>query len=142
MKVIVKARHMNLTPALKAHAEEKLGEALKRIFDRPAAKIEIELSDLGNVKSGSKECRVIVHMPRGKPITISEFHDDMYSAINLAHDGLLEQVKRERGRRRDSQRVQKESEKSRRETARESLTSQQETWEVEVQEFEKSARAR
>ena len=45
MKVIVKARHMDLTPALKNHAEEKLGEALKRIFDRPAAKIEIELSE-------------------------------------------------------------------------------------------------
>jgi len=141
MKVIVKARHMDLTPALKNHAEEKLGEALKRIFDRPAAKIEIELSDLGNVKSGSKECRATVHMPRGKPITISEFHDDMYSAINLAHDRLLEQVKRERGRRRDSQRARKESEKSKAQTARETLTSKQEPWEAEVQEFEKSARS-
>ena len=33
MKLIVKARHMNLTPALKAHAEQKLGDAIKKIFD-------------------------------------------------------------------------------------------------------------
>lgn len=140
MKVIVKARHMTLTPALKAHAEDKLGNALMRIFDRPAAKIEIELSDLGNVSNGTKECRATVHMPRGKPITISEIHDDMYSAINLAHDRLLEQVKRERGRRRVTGRARKQSEQKRAATARENLTTEPEAWEKEVDEFEGSTR--
>jgi ribosomal subunit interface protein len=138
MKVIVKARHMTLTPALKAFAEEKLGDALARIFDRPAAKMEIELTDNGNVSTGSKECRATVTMPHGNPITISEAHDDMYSAINLAHDRLLEQVKRERGKRRDNTRSRKESEERRHQTARDNLTSEPEKWEEEVMEFEQS----
>ena len=140
MKVIVKARHMNLTPSLKAHAEEKLGKALMRIFDRPAAKIEIELADLGQVRQGSKECRAIVHMPGGKPITIVEHDDDLYSAINLTHDRLLEQVKRERGRRRGTARTQKHAERTRQATARENLTAAPEPWEQEVVEYEKSKR--
>lgn len=138
MKVIVKARHMNLTPALTTHAEEKLGNALMRIFDRPAAKMEIELSDNGNLATGGKECRVTVYMPKGNPITISETHEDMYSAINLAHDRLLEQVKREQGRRRSTNRARKESEERRNQTAKDALTVAPEPWEAEVMEFEQS----
>lgn len=136
MKVIVKARHMHLTRSLRAHAEEKLGRAVARIFDRPAARIDIELSDLGNVNGGSKECRVSVHMPKGKTINIHEVHEDLYSAINLAHDRMLEQVKRERGRRRMAQRARRESQKLRHQTAREVLTVAPEPWELEVAEFE------
>jgi len=141
MKVIVKARHMNLTTSLKEHATSKLGDALKRIFDRPAAKIEIELSDLGQVHDGSKECRVTVHMPLGKSITICEAHDDMYSAINLAHDRLLNQVKRERGKRRDNHRSRRMAQRDRQQTARESLTAPREAWEMEVRAFEESKHA-
>ena len=136
MKVIVKARHMNLTRSLRAHADEKLGAAVARIFDRPAVKIEIELSDLGHVVGGTKECRVTVHMPHGKPIVISEIHEDLYSAINLAHDRLLETVKRERGRRRRSSRNRKEIERRKADTARANLTTAPEAWESEVQEYE------
>ena len=52
MRVIVKARHIKLTPSLTLHAQEKLGGSLMRIFDRPAAKIEIELTSLGQFKNG------------------------------------------------------------------------------------------
>ena len=140
MKVIVKARHMDLTDAMRVHAEEKLGQALMRIFDRPAAKIEIELSDLGHVRAGSKECRVVVHMPGGKSITISELDDDLYSAINLAHDRLLEQVKRAQGKRRHNHRNRLSHQEERRRTARNSMTSNHELWEMELQEFEHSQR--
>ena len=143
MKVIVKARHMNLTPSLRAHAEEKLGQALSRILDRPAARMEIELSDLNHVVGGTKECRVTVYVPRGKAITIHESHDDLYSAINLVHDRLLEQVKRETGRRRrHSHRQRLASERTRRATAREVLTAQPEVWENELREYEESQTVR
>ena len=139
MKVIVSARHMNLTPKLKAYAEEKLGQALMRIFDRPALKIEIELSDLGKFKDrASKECRATVYMPRGKTINISEVGDDMYKAIDLCHDRMLHQVKRERGRRRDTGRTRKGAERKRAQTAREALTAAPEVWESELQQFEAS----
>jgi putative sigma-54 modulation protein len=137
MRVIVKARHMNLTPALKAHAEEKLGDALMRIFDRPAAKIEIELNDIGNVRDGAnKECRVTVFVPGGKTINIIEIDDNMYKAIDLAHDRVLQQVKRERGKRRNTTSRRKMAEKERNETARAELTLAPEPWEEEVAEFE------
>jgi ribosomal subunit interface protein len=144
MKVIVKARHMNLTPALKAHAEDKLGKAIMRVFDRPAAKIEIELSDIGHVRDKSdKECRVTVFMPKGKTIVICEVDDEMYKAIDLAHDRLLEQVKRERGRKLTGARNRKEAESQRARTARETLSTANgggtvEPWEQEVKRYESS----
>ncbi|MFC1610738.1 ribosome hibernation-promoting factor, HPF/YfiA family [Myxococcota bacterium] len=124
MKLIVKARHMNLTPALKAHAELKLGDAIKKIFDKPAAKLEVELSELGRTKDGlDKECRVTVFMPRGKTIVISEVSDDMYKAIDLVRDRLMHQVKRQRAKKRVTARGRKEAGKKRAATARKSLTS-------------------
>jgi len=142
MKVIVKARHMDLTPALKSHATAKLGDALKRIIDKPALKMEIELSDLGqHVHDGNKECRVTIQMPQGKSITICELHDDMYSAVNLAHDRMLKLVKRELGKKRDNTKSQKMAQDRRRETARDSLTAAPEVWETEVSEFEGSQTA-
>ena len=140
MRVIVKGRHMNLTPALKAHAEEKLGKAIIRIFDRPAAEVEIELNDVGNVRDGKdKECRVVVRMPHGKSINITEVDDDMYKAIDLAHDRLVTQVKRERERRQDKSPSRKAAEGERAATAREALTAGPEPWEKEVEEFEGSS---
>ena len=139
MKVIVKARHMNLTQSLKGHAEDKLGKALMRVFDRPAAKIEIELSDLGQTKDKSnKECRVTVFMPKGKTIVIVEAADDMYKAVDLAHDRLLLSVKRERERKRDASRDRKSAAEERDRLARGALTGGEEPWEAEVRMYEAS----
>ena len=139
MKVIVKARHMNLTAALKLHAEHKLGDAIMRIFDRPAAKIEIELCDLGHVQDGaSKECKATVFMPKGKTIVICEVDDDMYKAIDLAHDRLLLQVKRERGRKQKATQTRKLAVRERALTARQNFTAEPEVWESEVREYERS----
>ena len=138
MKVIVKARHMTLTPALRAHAEAKLGNAIMRIFDRPALKIEIELSDLGTQKPANKECRATVYMPKGKTINISEINDDMYKAIDLCHDRLIHQVKRQRDRKKNTGRVRKHAEKDRAAIARNNLTTEPEAWEDELEQFEQS----
>ena len=139
MRVIVQGRHMDLTPALTAHAEEKLGQSLMRIFDRPAAKIEIELSDLGHVTGrNSNECRVSVFIPHGRAINITEIDDNMYKAIDLARDRLIEQVKREQGRKRHVSRTRKEAARLRDETARGLMTAEHEPWEDEVAEYEDS----
>ena len=140
MQVIVKARHMTLTPALTRHAQEKLGICVMRVFDRPGAKIDIELSDLGaGVRDGEdKECRVTMFMPKGKPIVICEVDDNMYKAIDLAHHRLLTRVKRERGRKNDTSTVRKHAARDRALTARGSLTADREAWEDEVVEFEQS----
>ncbi|MBN1962867.1 MAG: ribosome-associated translation inhibitor RaiA [Deltaproteobacteria bacterium] len=137
MIVIVKARHMNLTPSLKEHAEQKLGNALMRIIDKPSMRIDIELNAIGHVRDGkNKECRVTVVMPRGKTINLVEVDEDMYKAIDLAHDRLLEQVKRERDRRLNTSNRRKQAKKARAETARKNMTTARETWEDEVQQYE------
>ena len=139
MRVIVKARHFNLTKSLRLHAQEKLGDSLMRILDRPSAKIEIELSSVGEFKDGeNKECRVQVFMPHGKAINITEIDDDMYKAIDLAHDRLLTQVKRQRGKKRNTARIRKEAERMRSRTARGELTSSPEDWELELAEYNNS----
>lgn len=137
MIVIVKARHMDLTPSLKEHAEQKLGKALMRILDKPSMRVDIELTAVGHVRDGKdKECRVTVQMPRGKAINIVEVDEDMYKAIDLAHDRLLEQVKRERDRRQNASNRRKEASRARDETARQNLTTAREPWEDEVRQFE------
>ena len=138
MKVIIKARHMHLTAALRAHAEEKLGSALSKIFDRPAAKIEIELSELGHVHGGTKECRATLWFPGGNTITICEAGDDLYSAINLAHDRMANQIKRQLGRRRQTKKARQSARRRRTSAALENLTVSPERWEREVQEYERS----
>ena len=139
MKIIVKARHMTLTDSLTAYAEEKLGHAITRVFDQPAARIDIELCDMGHVHDRSdKVCRVTVFMPKGKTIVICEADDNMYKAIDLAHDRLLLQVKRERDRKTKVTRVRKWAARDRALTARASLTVQPERWEEEVREYERS----
>ena len=136
MQVIVKARHMNLTDSLRAHASEKLGDSVMRVFDRPAAKIEIELSELAVKDGDDKECRVTVFVPRGKAITITEVGDDMYKAIDLAHDRLLMTVKRERDRCGNIHQRRRAAERERLQTMREELTAGSEPWERELAEYE------
>ena len=142
MQFVVKGRHMNLTNSLKAHAREKLGESLMRIFDKPAAKVEIELADLGDVQDqDSKECRVTVFIPHGPSINIRETDDDMFKAIDLARDRLINQVKRAQGKKRHTSRDRKDAERARQNTATRSLTAPREEWEREVDEFELSRSA-
>ena len=136
MRVILKSRHINLTNSLKTHAQEKLGNSLMRIFDRPAAKVEIELTSLGKFKDGqNQECRVQLFMPHGKTINITEIDDDMHKAIDLAHDRLLTQVKRERSKKNNNSRARKSAERHRNTLAWRELTSKPERWEIELEEY-------
>ena len=137
MQKIVKARHMKLTDPLKNYAEAKLAGVLTRVFNGPAVKIDIELSKLAHVANGTdNECRVVVSMPKGKPVVIDQQSGDMYTAINLAHDRLMRQVVRERRRSRKPARLRKMAARQRDVIASEELTSTPEVWEREVQEYE------
>ena len=65
----------------------------------------------------------------------------MYKAIDLAKDRLVEQVKRERGRRRNTSRTRKAAAKRRQFETKENLSSAPEKWEREVLEYENSSPA-
>ncbi len=104
MHVIVKARHMNLTQALRSYAEEKLGASLRKIADSDAMHLLVELDDLGQLHrhESNKACRIHVYMPRHRPLILNEVDSNMYKAIDLAHDRILTLVKRELERSRTS----------------------------------------
>lgn len=102
MQLIVKGRHLQLTESLKQYVDEKIGAEVDHILNRPAIKVEVELSDELASKGGTdKECRVTLAVPRGKTLVITEVADDMYAAIDLAKDRLSRALKRELERRRE-----------------------------------------
>jgi ribosomal subunit interface protein len=137
MQKIVKGRHMKLTDPLKNYAEAKLASVVGRVFNRPAVKIDIELSKLGHVANGSdNECRVVVSIPKHKPVIINQQSADMYQAINLAHGRLMQQVVRERRRARKISQQRKMAQRHRDEVAFEELSCTPEVWEHEVKEYE------
>ena len=141
MQVIVKARHMNLTPALRAYAEKKLGASVMRIFDKPAAKLEIELGALAHSQDGNvHECRITAFLPKAKTIHIVESADDMYKAIDNAHDRLLEDVKRQRGKVKRVARHRKDLSRKRMAKA-DSDGRDKPLWEREVFQYERSMSA-
>lgn len=143
MQVIVKARHTTLTPSLRAHAIEKLGRSVQRIFDRPAAKIEIELGEIVAKNGEDKECRVTLFMPKGRTVCITEIDDDMYKAIDLAQDRLLQQIKRARGKRKQARKTRRAAQQARLQTMRENLSvveaAPEPGWEQELESFERSS---
>ena len=96
MQTIIKARHMLLTPTLSDYSQNKLAEATARLMDEPAARLDIELSHLGRAHDRrDMRCRAKIRVPHGRQLVISVCANDMYKAIDRAHDGLMMAVKRE-----------------------------------------------
>lgn len=130
MHVVLKALHMKLTPSLKQYAEEKLRDAVLRVCDQPASTLAIELMELGHTRNKQdKECRVLVYLPHGHTVVISEIDDTMYKAIDLAHDRLMLCVKREREKRQSMSHRRKWAARHRNRTAHNSFTPELEPWE-------------
>ena len=86
MHVVVSSRHMDLTPALKAHAEAKAGK-LTKYFDRIQ---EIEVVILPDGTDISVE--VIVNAEHKREFVGHHHHADGYTAINECVDKLERQL--------------------------------------------------
>ena len=140
MQKTVKARHTKLTDALRNYVDEKITAPLARVFDDPAAKLEVRLDDYKHASGGQKEeCSVHFMMPAGHEILITETDDDMYKAIDAVHARLLPQVRKERDRVVDGHQRKRSAAKERAEVARFQLTGQREEWEREAAMYERSA---
>lgn len=96
MKTSITARHMPLTVKLGRYAEDKIGLVVERLVGGPAARLDIELSQMGHVADGrNMRCRARVAVPRGRQLVVWLRDDDMYKAIDRVHDALVNAVKRE-----------------------------------------------
>jgi putative sigma-54 modulation protein len=94
MQVTVTFRHVRSSEALREYAEEKIGR-LQRYLHRPMD-AHVILSVLK--KAQRAEVSLVAN---GKPLFADEETDDLYSAIDLAHDKIERQVKRLNARRKD-----------------------------------------
>ena len=90
MNVVVSSRHMDLTPALKAHAEEKAGKLVK-YFDR-IQEIEVIIDHGKDSKAAMIEVEIIVNAEHKKEFVGHHKHADGYTCINECVDKLERQV--------------------------------------------------
>lgn len=96
MQFVVHGHHLDLTDALKAHCHTRIYERITRLVNDSAARMEVELADEFGQKqrSGDKSCRIHLRTPGLSPIIVREVRPNMYEAIDVAADRLLEAVRR------------------------------------------------
>lgn len=97
MKVIVKGRHMSVTPALRDYAEEKIGK-VARIVDHMLKEAEVELWVEKNPSIENDQVCEVTIFTKGPVIRARKAATDMYAAIDLAHDKLENQLRRYKGK--------------------------------------------
>ncbi|HEY3375727.1 MAG TPA: ribosome-associated translation inhibitor RaiA [Candidatus Aquicultor sp.] len=92
MEIIVKGRNMDVTGALRAYAEDKVGRIVK-YFDQ-IQKVEIEFSDAKNPSIANGKTVEVTVFPKGPVLRAKESSNDMYASIDMVVDKLERQVKR------------------------------------------------
>ena len=92
MQVKVTGRHMSVTDAMKAYAEEK-ARKLSRFFDR-IQEIRVVL----DVEGGRPTVECIVDVERAEDFIARETNADMYAAIDMVSDKLERQLTKHKER--------------------------------------------
>ena len=95
MNITVKARHMNVTSAIRDYAETKVAK-LSRFYDGIAS-IQVIL----DIEADKSVAEIVVHARRKHTFVATERSDDMYAAIDRCIDKVAEQLRRHKDRIRD-----------------------------------------
>ncbi len=93
MDITVSGRKTTVTDALRAHVDEKIGEALK-VFDIDPMTVDVVLryeKNPANPNPAIVECTV---RARGSVIRVAEHGADMYAAIDLAAEKVTRQLRK------------------------------------------------
>ena len=100
MLVTVTGRHLEITDAIRSHAEEKV-EKLPRYFDSVS---QIEVIIDGN--EGGHQCvEIIVHAEHNDLLIAKEVGDDTYACIDLAVHKLERQLRKAKEKQRSHKRT-------------------------------------
>lgn len=89
MNIAIKATNLDLTPAIKAYAEEKVG-ALDKFIDAIEGKVELERSR--KHQSGLVFRAEVSLIVGGKIMFADAAAEDMYAAIDLVIPKIKEQI--------------------------------------------------
>jgi putative sigma-54 modulation protein len=97
MKLQVKGRNVDVTDALFAYSERKLGKLARHLSDE--SRCELELAIEHNPSITDKQVAEATVWTKGPVLRARESSTDMYASIDLVADKLERQVKRYRNRR-------------------------------------------
>jgi putative sigma-54 modulation protein len=92
MQLQMKAKNVDLTPALKAYAEKKLGRLGRLLHD--SARVELELAAERNPSIGESQIAEATVWTKGPVLRARESARDMKAAIDLLVDKLDRQAER------------------------------------------------
>ena len=90
MRIAIKATNLDLTPAVKKYAEEKIGNLEKYLDNAIEAKVELERDRKHNTGAVFRaEVMIVLH---GKVLRAEERSEDMYASIDMIVPKLREQI--------------------------------------------------
>ena len=92
MQLQMKAKNVDLTPALKAYAEKKLGRLGRQLNE--SARVELELAAERNPSIGDSQIAEATVWTKGPVLRARESARDMKAAIDLLVDKLDRQAER------------------------------------------------
>ena len=93
MDIIVKGRRMDVTPAIREYAEEKVGRVAK-ILDSMLMSAEVELYTERNRSIEKGQVAEVTIYTKGPVIRAKEASSDLYAAIDLVSEKLERQVRK------------------------------------------------
>lgn len=93
MQMTVKGRHMDVTPAIREYAEEKVGRVAK-ILNSMLMSAEVELYTERNRSIEKAQVAEVTVHTKGHVIRAKESAHDIYAAIDLVSEKLESQVRK------------------------------------------------
>ena len=93
MDIKVSGRKTTVTDALRAHVDEKIGEALK-VFDIEPMTVDVVLRYEKNPSIPNPAIVDVTVSARGSVIRVAEHGADMYAAIDLSADKVTRQLRK------------------------------------------------
>lgn len=93
MDITITGRKMPITDALRAYAEEKIGNSMK-VMDIEPLTAEVVLQVEKNPANPTPACCEVTMRARGHIIRVEEYEENMYAAIDVAAAKVLRQLRK------------------------------------------------
>lgn len=93
MDITITGRKMPITDALRAYAEEKIGNSMK-VMDIDPLTAEVVLQVEKNPANPTPACCEVTMSARGHIIRVEEYEENMYAAIDVAAAKVLRQLRK------------------------------------------------
>lgn len=112
-KIILQGENnLEVTPAIRAYVEEKLGKAVSNADPRDVREIDCRVASRGGADHATKGAHICTTkatvLTRAGQIEVSEEHEDLYASIDKVADGLKRQLRKYSEKREGNARGKKE----------------------------------